>query len=544
MPHPQYDFTALIEQMQRERILVLDSMPGSGKTTAICEFLRLQNQPLNERVLFVTPFLSEADDELINSERKLAGLNYSATTWGLGGKSDNLARNLEATDTGFDQVVSDHNGTPLNCRFTATHAAFCNMDRNKFDLLENFTVIIDETLDVIQVLSDVGAYSWKVLESVGEFEDGENGYFRLRDENIYLEAKNNNFFLPANLQHGSKFRDPFHRLLKFAHDRSLYRKSYIPQHDYFVPEAVEWFGLATDIAPHLYTYRILPREILSKAKNVIILTHNFKYSAMDCWMHEKNLSYEFIDNDRLGLKSEDTIRDELTAAIKLYKPTSALNGLVRDGVSNGEYTTLKYPLSKSSWMKLLKAEATEDRTTILNSLGYFLRTKFNVTDTQNSNLFWTVPKDYKDVFTSYSKQFSGFIEHETEFSEISEFDIEQEESHATGDISAKKTTFLPCNAKAINTYGLITNCFYGVNLFYPPNVLNLLEQMYGQYEQQEGEPLLRSRIKDVFAFNALIQFIFRGSIRQSPPQEMNLLILADRSEKLLKEFLPNLNYTR
>jgi predicted transcriptional regulator len=543
MPDSQYNFTALIEQMQSERILVLDSMPGSGKTSAICQFLRLEDQPLNERVLFVTPFLSEADDELINSPRKLAGLNYSPTRWGLGGKSDNLARNLETSDTGFDQVISDANGTPVNCRFTATHAAFCNMDRNQFDLLENFTVIIDETLDVMQVLSDVGAYSWKVLESLGAFEDGENGYFRLRDENIYLEAKNNNLFLPVNLQHGSKFKDPFHRLLKFAYDQSLYRQSYIPPYDYFTPEATEWLGIEDDQSPHLYTYRILPREILSKARNVIILTHNFKYSAMDCWMQHKNLDYAYIDNNRLGLRSEEEIRDELTEAIRLYKPSSALNGLVRDGVSNGELKRAKYTLSKSSWEKLIKADASEDRTKILKSLKYFLKTKFNITEENNSNFFWTVPKDYKDIFTNFSNQFSGFIDEEIEFSEISEFDIEQEESHTAGDTSAKKTTFLPCNAKAINTYGSITNCFYGVNLFYPPNVLKMLVAMYGEHHQQD-EASLNSQIKDVFALNALIQFIFRGSIRQSPPLEMNLLILADRSENLLKEFLPNLNYVR
>ena len=57
----KYNYRAIEEAWEKSNITVLDSCPGSGKTTAITSFLR--DKELNH-VLFVTPFLSEAEKEL------------------------------------------------------------------------------------------------------------------------------------------------------------------------------------------------------------------------------------------------------------------------------------------------------------------------------------------------------------------------------------------------------------------------------------------------------------------------------------------------
>jgi hypothetical protein len=134
----QFNYEALEDAWVKSKVSVLDAMPGSGKTTAITQYLK--DQELNH-VLFVSPFKSEVEDEL--PRRKLKGLNYAHPTSGKGGKVTQLNNLIRFGD--------DSTGNRLH-RITCTHSAFTRLTSEIFDQLGNYTLIIDEALDVISQL--------------------------------------------------------------------------------------------------------------------------------------------------------------------------------------------------------------------------------------------------------------------------------------------------------------------------------------------------------------------------------------------------------
>lgn len=148
-----FNYQAIEDAWDRGKIAVLDSMPGSGKTTAITNFLR--DKDLNH-VIFVSPFKSEVEKEL--PKRKLKGLNYVHPTSGKGGKVSHLKELMTMGDTS--------SGNRLH-RITCTHSAFTRLTSESFDQLGYYTLIIDETLDVIRQLDDVRLYSEYMLMGRG-----------------------------------------------------------------------------------------------------------------------------------------------------------------------------------------------------------------------------------------------------------------------------------------------------------------------------------------------------------------------------------------
>ncbi len=80
-----FNYQAIEDAWTKGKIAVLDSMPGSGKTTAVTNYLR--DKELNH-VIFVSPFKSEVEHELPHS--KLEGLNYVHPESGKGGKVSQL----------------------------------------------------------------------------------------------------------------------------------------------------------------------------------------------------------------------------------------------------------------------------------------------------------------------------------------------------------------------------------------------------------------------------------------------------------------------
>lgn len=177
------------------------------------------------------------------------------------------------------------------------------------------------------------------------------------------------------------------------------------------------------------------------------------------------------------------------------------------------------------------------------------------------DLFWTVPKDYRGFVTALGPVFKGKPGQDPEFDDG--FDVEQEDytyGKSNSEMRKKQMfvdSYLPSNIKAINGYGHVTNCLYGVNLHFQPNYKTLLTRMYNQIRLTDlsTEPVangsvvvqsaqpegISKAIDDTYALNSLLQFIHRGSLRNG--NTMKLLILSERIESLLKTFLPNLRHS-
>lgn len=83
--------------------------------------------------------------------------------------------------------------------------------------------------------------------------------------------------------------------------------------------------------------------------------------------------------------------------------------------------------------------------------------------------------------------------------------------------------FLPCNAKATNNYRNHWFCMYTVNIFKNPIELSYLRSKGVGFNEEE------------YALGQMIQFIWRGCIREGKP--MKVLIFSDRMRRLLENWL-------
>jgi hypothetical protein len=475
-----YNYQAIEDAWTKGKIAVLDSMPGSGKTTAITDYLR--KTELNH-VIFVSPFKSEVEQEL--PKRKLKGLHYVHPRSGKGGKVTQLKELMAEGDKS--------SGNQLH-RITCTHSAFTRLTSESFDQLGHYTLVIDETLDVIRQLDDVGLYTEYMLLGRGGFSE-DSKHYQLNDQDWFdeLHKVDKQFFETVSTTSKSKSpkKDFMFKLCQIAAHNQLYRYS-----------KGKWFCM-------------LPIELLTKAKRVIIMTHGFENSFMHCWLKIHNVEHHYIDNEKLGLVPEVTLKQELKSNLKLIELTKKLNDLAE--TRNYESFT------KSHWDLLVDSKEIED---LKASLNHIVKEKL-CADT--SNIFWTCPKGHRTEVERLVPKLRGKVtlQKPLEIADVNE-DFIEDDDIAESDEEKGKThsSWLPCNIKARNDFGHITNCLYAFSLNPPPLVLNLLVKTSG---------ISAKKINATFKLNNLLQFIYRGSIREKQP--MNLCIIPADTRALLDDFL-------
>ena len=469
-----FNYQAIEDAWDKGKIAVLDSMPGSGKTTAITDYLR--DTELNH-VIFVSPFKSEVEQEL--PKRKLKGLHYVHPRSGKGGKVSHLKELMTMGDTS--------SGNRLH-RITCTHSAFTRLTSESFDQLGLYTLVIDETLDVIKQLDDVRLYSEYMLMSRGTVKQDTKRY-QFNEPTWFdgLHKKDVDGFV-AN---GSGNKDSMFKLCQMAAQNQLYQYC-----------ESNWF-------------QMLPIELLTRAKNVIVMTHGFENSFMHCWLKLHSVQHHRIDNDKLELKSESKLKQELKSNLTFVEPPKKLKDLA-DSRKFESFT-------KSHWDLLVNSKKIEDYKA---SLNYIVKEKL-CADT--SDIFWTCPKGHRETVEKLVPKLRGKItlQKALEVADVNE-DFIEDDALAEKD-EQKGTThssWLPCNIKARNDFGHITNCLYAFSLNPSPSMVNLLTGTSG---------IKANKINATFKLNNLLQFIYRGSIRQNKP--MNLCIIPADTRALLDDFL-------
>jgi hypothetical protein len=469
-----YNYQAIEDAWTKGKIAVLDSMPGSGKTTAVTNYLR--NKEL-DYVIFVSPFKSEVEQELPN--RKLAGLNYVHPESGKGGKVTQLKELITRGDKS--------SGNRLH-RITCTHSAFTRLTSEAFNQLEHYTLIIDETLDVINKLEDVRLYSEHLLLSTGSVNEI-NKLYQFTDPTWFDASYKKD--VDGFATNGSGNKDSMFKLCQMAAQNQLYQYS-----------ESNWF-------------QMLPIELLTKAKHVIVMTHGFENSFMHCWLKLHNVQHHYIDNDKLGLASESKLKQQLKSNLTFIEPTRAFNDLA-DGRRHES-------LSISHWQQI---DQSNQLKAIGSSINHLVKEKLKA---DKDDIFWTCPKAYKQKIEAHAPKLRGKItlQQPLELADVNEDFIDKsdlkeiDEQHGT-----THSSWLPCNIKARNDFGHITNCLYAFSLNPPPSLVILLSGTSG---------IELEKIKATFKLNNLLQFIYRGSIREKQP--MNLCIIPADTRALLDDFL-------
>jgi hypothetical protein len=116
--------------MTDQRIKVIDSYPGSGKTSSMIDYINQLDEDI--KVIYITPFLSECDRIIKNTNKNFVQPDPRR---GRGRKMDHLV-----------QLVTDGKN------IVSTHALFSNIDDELINALKSndYILILDETMNVVE----------------------------------------------------------------------------------------------------------------------------------------------------------------------------------------------------------------------------------------------------------------------------------------------------------------------------------------------------------------------------------------------------------
>lgn len=220
-----------------------------------------------------------------------------------------------------------------------------------------------------------------------------------------------------------------------------------------------------------------PPKLLKELPDVWVLTYLFNGSDMRCWFDLNNIPYTIEDNKALGLKSEAEVKEVVRKNLNIITNRSLENKQQRT-------TTLS-----KGWFDKAKKEDIDSYKAMLRSCVVTYKAKAGT-------VFWTTYKDYQKRM-----QGTGY----------------------TKGISEDMPAFLPMNIRATNDYRNYTLCMYAVNIFKNPIEVNYLKSNGIEVDE------------DTYALSEMIQFIWRGNIRQGKP--MDVLVLSTRMRNLLEEWI-------
>lgn len=217
----------------------------------------------------------------------------------------------------------------------------------------------------------------------------------------------------------------------------------------------------------------LSTRLIRASEEFILLTYNYKNSIMQTFMQLHG--YEFEEFNLQLRKSTEEVRSELRELIDIVEPL-ALKKIQG-----------KYPLSKSWWIDNNKSSL-KQRQEVINAIRSVVRS----TGIPLDDMFYTLPKKIIDN-SSVNKTY------------------------------IKKSNFVACNVKATNEFKHKKLAIHAYAL-YPNQAVKSYMQDMGYYCNDE-----------VYALNMLIQWLFRGCIRDFKP--MKVALLSKKMSLLFKEWL-------
>lgn len=229
-----------------ERVEVLDSIMGSGKTTAIMKWMK---KNFTDRYIYISPLLSEIEDRL---QDELPELEFvTPTSTGKGGKGID-----------FLQLLKD--GKNIG----TTHSLFKLMTREHMKYISEwgYVVVVDEELEMIRPYSDYTRHDYMWLHEHNFISVTEDHQLVWIDENLPDETR-------------------YHQLRAMCDLGMLYTSKR------------DWSMVTVQ----------LPTELITCAKRVIVLTYLFEGSVFDKFLQMKNIptaEFNEVNDDLVGVSKE------------------------------------------------------------------------------------------------------------------------------------------------------------------------------------------------------------------------------------------------
>lgn len=250
-------------------------------------------------------------------------------------------------------------------------------------------------------------------------------------------------------------------------------------------------------------FSLMPVKYFTTFKEVFILTYLFEGQTQRCYFDLFNLEYkrfsvvnnlygryELIDHDRFN-EPREAVKELLIVFEDYRRGKSSLNSNFMKNPNKKKYDNYRTALSINWFDKADESQIEQLNRNLVN----FLRRVF---PTSNDKIFWTCPKKYapllKNCKTKYNKNDDRL-----------------------------KDNFIPFNTRATNNYSHCTAAVFVFNRFINPN-----EKQFFEYRGIEVK-------EDLLALSDLIQFLFRGCIRNG--EEMSCYIPSERMRNLLYNWL-------
>lgn len=400
-------------------ITVIDAMCGAGKSTKMFELMR-EGHKQGKKYLYITPFLSEIDERV---PQELPDLDFKRPT-NLGeGKLDNLST-----------LISRGNNV------ASTHVLFSRLSKEIVEQLleQQYVLVIDEAINCVGLLGK----EFNISDTKALLKSG-----------MVLVDKENRGKLRWNEDDYPNHNGRYSVIRSMCEMEMLYC---------YVDEFV------------MFEY---PPKLLSGLNEVYVLTYLFGGSDMRCWLDLNKITYQYADNELLGLRREGELKKQVK------------DNLIFLTNRNLESTSQRHTTLSHGWYDKAKAEEIKKYQAMLRSCVVSEKVKAG-------EIFWTTFKDQE-------KRMGG-------------------DGYRKG-VSKELPSFLPCNTRATNKYRNYSLCMYTINLFKNPVEVNYLSSQGVEVDE------------DTFALSEAIQFIFRGCIRKGEP--MRLLVLSKRIRKLLEDWL-------
>lgn len=228
----------------------------------------------------------------------------------------------------------------------------------------------------------------------------------------------------------------------------------------------------------------IPPTCMKACQSVTILTYMFEASLMHCWMQLNQMQWEYLQPPEL--RSSKEIKSLIRDNLNIIHPSRYVTSLQR--TENGFVDLSKFHVG---WYE---NQSYDDLVLLRKSIETTLKQNM-----RKGNVFWTTFKAYQSVLAGVGYKRAKKVD------------------------GVKRSPFVSKNMRASNEYKDCTNCIYTINI-HPNGSLK---------SHLAASGVLMDR--DKYALSELVQFIFRGSIREYKP--MDLYILSDRMRALLEDWL-------
>lgn len=306
------------------KVRVVDALCGAGKTTWCFDYMNKNS--LLEKWIFVSPYLGEVGDGEVSGriQKDLPSMKFV---------SPKTAPNKKES---FKRAVENGRNIAI------THKLFTGFTQEIADLIkeQNYNLVIDETIDLINFYDDIPKDDVKLLIRAGMISVGEKGILHWNNEE-FSDYKGRDSDIKDLCDIGCLW---------------LYGEDVLIQR--------------------------IPPACIQACKTVTIMTYLFKGSLMHSWLKLNNIEWESYDPP--SLKPAKELKDNIREKIHLVKPPKFINdlqvkrdGSPRDGAFN------------MTWYRKASIETmTEVKKSVESTI------KYNMI---KGEIFWTCFKAWKPV---------------------------------------------------------------------------------------------------------------------------------------------------